>query len=486
MLIASVVELSLSELGFHNVFAHVGVATQIRLRGKECYPLVTGTFGGVDFLHSVLGEATVCPLKYSDISRRLIIGQDHVTQTEIDDMQKSLAAAAAANGGGQDRALAIGLTSLLAKVPGTGSFIQEAEQLQSASNSQAAANMRTTGFPNQSNFDSTSRDVTDAASFKQSSRANVAYANMDVQATVAKIYPILEFRDKVVKGISRTVATIPGLESLIETITEKVTMFVMGLLAPYIQPIITAASGQLKTGSSAVVNSSAKHQYEVWEKPYSTDPTHSMLSKDHFSNILNEPAGQVASTVLQYVAPRIVYAWEHAGVPVGEVLDDIVRVFHHPVLRDQNCEIQMKMFAAVEHWTQSLSDRGQQLNTLLGSESVRLGGNHKGGDSHAHGAASGNPNVLGLGSHSKVTGSPFALFQGQRDAQAGEGQYGPQLDQGYAAQQGVAMQTNTRLGNSSAFPTAYGHGGDEGFQQHGYEQQQQHFYPNQQGNYYNQ
>lgn len=54
-----IVELSLTELGFHNVFPHVGTATKVRLANKDCYPLVTGTFGGVDFLHSVLGEATV-------------------------------------------------------------------------------------------------------------------------------------------------------------------------------------------------------------------------------------------------------------------------------------------------------------------------------------------------------------------------------------------------------------------------------------------
>ena len=402
-------------------------------------------------------------------------------------MQKSLGTAAAANGGGQNREQASGLTSLLARLPGTGSLVQEAEQLQSASNSQAAANMRTTGLSNQSNLYSTSRDAADGASIDQSGRANVAYANLDVQATIAKIYPILEFRDKVVKGISRTVATIPGLESLIETITEKVTLFVMGLLAPYIQPIITAASAQLKTGSSAVVNSSANHQYEVWEQPYSTDPTHSMLSKDHFSNILNEPAGQVASMVLQYVAPRIVYAWEHAGVPVDEVLDDIVRVFHHPVLRDQNCDIHMKMFAVVERWTQSLSDRGQQLNTLLGSESVKRGGNHKGGDPHAHGhgssAASINPNVLGLGSHSKVAGSPFALFNQQRDAQAGTGQYGSPLEQGYVAMPGAVVQADTRFGNASAFPTTYEQRYEGDSQQHEYGQQREQPYGIRQDDY---
>lgn len=53
------VELALIELGHREVFPHVGANTQINVHGKTVYPLTTGTFGAVDFLHSVLGEATV-------------------------------------------------------------------------------------------------------------------------------------------------------------------------------------------------------------------------------------------------------------------------------------------------------------------------------------------------------------------------------------------------------------------------------------------
>ena len=49
------VELALIELGERDVFPHVGRNCQINIRGTrhQVYPLVTGTFGGVDFLHSV-------------------------------------------------------------------------------------------------------------------------------------------------------------------------------------------------------------------------------------------------------------------------------------------------------------------------------------------------------------------------------------------------------------------------------------------------
>ncbi len=71
---------------------------------------------------------------------------------------------------------------------------------------------------------------------------------------VAKqIYPILEFRDRVVKAINATIAKIPGLEALVEKISETLTLFVLSLLSPFIRPIIDAVSKTLKEGSSSVV-----------------------------------------------------------------------------------------------------------------------------------------------------------------------------------------------------------------------------------------
>lgn len=48
-------ELALREMGFQEVFPHAGSATQINIAGAQhpVFPLVTGTFGVVDFLHSV-------------------------------------------------------------------------------------------------------------------------------------------------------------------------------------------------------------------------------------------------------------------------------------------------------------------------------------------------------------------------------------------------------------------------------------------------
>jgi len=77
--------------------------------------------------------------------------------------------------------------------------------------------------------------------------------NFDPVKTAKQIYPILEFRDRVVKAINATIAKIPGLESLIEKISETLTLFILSLLAPFVRPIIEAVSKSLKDGSSTVV-----------------------------------------------------------------------------------------------------------------------------------------------------------------------------------------------------------------------------------------
>jgi hypothetical protein len=56
-------ELALIELGERDIFPHVGRNTKLSIPGarEEVYPIITGTFGGVDFLHSVTGEGKSIP-----------------------------------------------------------------------------------------------------------------------------------------------------------------------------------------------------------------------------------------------------------------------------------------------------------------------------------------------------------------------------------------------------------------------------------------
>lgn len=252
---------------------------------------------------------------------------------------------------------------LLGQIPGLGGgFADQARSLQAVSVAQQSENDRM------------------RASAPQTAQAGPGIPglspDMDPVKVAAKIYPILEFRDHIVKAINATIAKIPGLEALVEKISETLTLFILSLLAPFVRPIINKVSESLKTGSSGVISASQDQQFGPWNDPHCTDPTHSMLSKDHFSNILNACAGRVAATILQYVVPRVLYAWEHPGVPVEEVMQDIIRVFHHPAIRDESLEIHRNMFNTVRKWVDENPERNNLNNTLC-SSSVKAGRNHK-------------------------------------------------------------------------------------------------------------
>ncbi|EEP75528.1 conserved hypothetical protein [Uncinocarpus reesii 1704] len=366
-------ELVLREMGMHNVFPHTGTRTMMNIRGKHVFPLVTGTFGMVDFFHSVLGEAT-----------------DHFTQSEIDEADNALGSAQASGSSGPLN----GLTSLLGKVPGMGDLVTEAQQLQHQSQAQAQANQQ---YQSHHGGYGVSRGFNDGphsqpAGYSDDTRANVpGVPDFDPQKTISQIYPILVFRDKVVRRISAVVSKIPGLESLMDKISETLTVFIYSLLAPFVRPLITFASQKLHLGSSEVIQSSAQHQFEPWTDPTCTDPTHSLLSKDHFSNILNEPAGNVAAAILKFAVPRVLYAWQNVDFPVDHVLNDCMSVFHHPALRDMQNEAHRTMFEAVQQWAHSRRDRGASLDHILSAESVKAGKNHTtGGAGHDHGHGHGH------------------------------------------------------------------------------------------------
>ena len=98
-------------------------------------------------------------------------------------------------------------------------------------------------------------------------------------------------------------------------------------------------------------------------------------------------------------------------------MNDILRVFHHPALRDESLEIHRNMFNTVRKWVEEQPD-AHNLNNILSSASVRAGRNHKTlGErdvGHSHGA---------LGGHGKTSGSIWSEIQ-NRDLGALEGNDG--------------------------------------------------------------
>lgn len=98
--------------------------------------------------------------------------------------------------------------------------------------------------------------------------------------------------------------------------------------------------------------------------------------------------GAVAGDILKFIAPRVLYAWEHPEVPVDRVMQDVDSIFHHPALRDERGnECHRNMFNTVRKWA---SGR-REVDSLLSMQAVRQGKNHKEGvnDHVGHGSSMG-------------------------------------------------------------------------------------------------
>jgi hypothetical protein len=106
-----------------------------------------------------------------------------------------------------------------------------------------------------------------------------------VKQVFQQVMPAIEFHDEVMKSITSAVEKIPVLPKIIEQLEEELSRFVFSVIAPFVVPLINNIKSELSTGSSTIIESSEREQHNIFHDDRSTDPTHSMLSKDHFSNV---------------------------------------------------------------------------------------------------------------------------------------------------------------------------------------------------------
>ncbi|KAA8612761.1 NIMA-interacting protein TinC [Pyrenophora tritici-repentis] len=334
------IELALIEMGERDIFPHVGRNARFEIGDarKEVYPIVTGTFGGVDFLHSVCGEIT-----------------DKATQSELQELEGAMANAQRSENKSK-------IKELLVKLPpgifGGKDEASKADELEENANAAAMGNVRIT--------------PKEPEAFTE-----------QIGELVKQIYPIMEFHDEIMQSIAEFIEKIPILPDLLEEVQNQVTVFVFSLLAPYVLPILSQVKAELETGSSEVIASSRDKQHIVFNDDDCTDPTHSMLSKDHFSNVLNEPAGQVASAVLSWAVPQIVQCWD-GQADTEQTIDRIIQgVFHHPACVEASSDrsvIQGRqvMYGAVQRWWESKDEDARSMfREQLSREGVESGRNHK-------------------------------------------------------------------------------------------------------------
>ncbi|TFK49110.1 Het-C-domain-containing protein [Heliocybe sulcata] len=327
-------ELALVSMGHQDVFVHVGDQVRIQAgNGRWVAPLVTGTFGSSDFIHSLLGEAT-----------------DHISEASVSDLNRELNNATAKSrsmGGGTSPSDV--LRDMLFKLPGGGGG-EMSREMESVERIRAGPSQPGSKRPE----------------------------DMSPQEIHAVLWQVLTFRDSVVKKIEKTIEKIPGLGPLIEKLMESIQVFIYTTLEPYLKPLMKVATDGLMSASGEVINT--HDQYEVFNDPRASDPTHSFLSKDHFNLILNEPAGQLAKIVVAHTVSLVVKAWDDPNMNVHQVTEDILQCLFHPDFNNPSSQIQTRMLQFMREWVQGLGHRQQEVlrrltkNAVRSHENIRLPG----------------------------------------------------------------------------------------------------------------
>ncbi|KAI5455097.1 hypothetical protein NCC49_002368 [Naganishia albida] len=326
-------ELTLQAMGHEQVFAHVGRNVRIQAPNGRSVPiLVTGTFGGSDFIHSLMGEAG-----------------DHLSEASVSDLNAKV------NRSRGDPS-AQNLRTLIGQIPGGGGDL--------------------------------SREMDDVDRMRAGPGGNDP-SMMSPQELHDTLWKILSFRDSFMKKIEVTIDRIPGLNSLVEKLTNSINVFVFTTLEPYMKPILSAATSGLAQSSAEIINS--HDQLEVFNDPYASDPTHSFLSKDHFGLILNEPAGRVASVIVENAVKLVVSAWDNSSMDTRSVTENILDCLFHPAFANPNSQIQKAMTDEFHQWFQSLGSNQREILNRLTENSVRNHRNKRIGDNsdttgHSHGA----------------------------------------------------------------------------------------------------
>lgn len=122
-------------------------------------------------------------------------------------------------------------------------------------------------------------------------------------------------------------------------------------LAVMIESSVRELRNAVKAARDRVDEEAAKAESAlVYTDGDASDPSHSDLSKDHFSNILNQPAGLVAALTTNWTTQQVVKCWDDSSLDANRVISDILGVLHHPAFPKKKSLIQQYMFDVVTNW----------------------------------------------------------------------------------------------------------------------------------------
>ncbi|KAK2070425.1 hypothetical protein P8C59_004915 [Phyllachora maydis] len=341
------VELCLRELGEETVFPFVGEACRVEAprrawggKPRMVAPLVTGTFGMLDIFHSLLGEADDMAILRSrgslgSLEDKLVYGGmafEHIFQ-----LLKT----------------AIKAVSTLAPAGDNDPLLQQLETV-----GQIFKRVSEEG-------DGQGGGITDP---------NFLWQLLE---------PIFHLHDRIAKWTSESSqATEEQPNQSNSQLWEYTVALVHRYLALMIEGSVKELRNAVRAAKDKVDSEAAKaHSAAVYE-PGSTasDPSHADLSKDHFSHVLNPPAGLVATVTTNWAAQRVIRCWDDAALDAEVTVDEVLAILHHPAFALPKTPIQTYMFATVRDWWGTLPRREKE---MLRGKLTRESAKTRGHENHA-------------------------------------------------------------------------------------------------------
>ncbi|KAF7547250.1 hypothetical protein G7Z17_g7865 [Cylindrodendrum hubeiense] len=337
-------ELCLQELGEDNVFPFVGDACRVKtpgLGGRMVPPVVTGTFGMLDIFHSLLGEADDMAVLQCKGSLESLENELNIGAMAFEQLYDLLKAAIESLSTFASKTTID--NPLLKQLETVGVLFEKAEE-------SAAANK--------------GQDQTVANSID----ANLLWQSIE---------PVFFLHDRLKKWVQES-SDSDDAKPVSEESGTQLGKYTDQLVFKYLSLMIEASIMQLRNAVKAAkervdAEAAKSTSAEVYKDGDGSDPSHSDISKDHFNNVLNQPAGLVSSVTTNWTTQQIVKCWDDPFRDEEDTIDEILTILHHPAFPGRKkTPIQKYMFEAVqEWWSHNSNEEKDRIRGMLTKESVR-------------------------------------------------------------------------------------------------------------------
>ncbi|KAJ8119326.1 hypothetical protein ONZ43_g3703 [Nemania bipapillata] len=360
------IELCLHELGEEQVFPFVGDECRIEAphrlwKNKKVAPLVTGTFGMLDIFHSLLGEADDMAILQSkgslgELEKKL--GYGGMAFEQLYDLIKSAIEIISKGGNGDN--------PLLQQLETVGQIFNKAKE-------NAPGILDPLNLSGKENVETNTHNPADGIT-------DAANPSFFWQA----IEPAFYLHDRMSKWMQESAQESGeiGLDESRSQLGDKTNQLVFQFLTVIIESAVKELRNAVKAAKEKVDEEAAKSSSAAVYQDGSSasDPSHSDLSKDHFSNVLNQVAGLVATATTNWTTQQVVRCWDDPTIDAHKTIDSILTILHHPAFPKKKTTIQQYMFDEVKKWWERTSaDEKDRLRRQLTRESVQERGheNHE-------------------------------------------------------------------------------------------------------------